>query len=439
MTAIVGLSAREVLDSRGQPTLGVEVRLEDGALGRAMVPSGKSTGSHEAVELRDGDLSRFGGKGVLRAVSHVSGEILERVKGMSALDQAALDAALIKLDGTPDKSRLGANAILGVSLAAAHAAADHRSLPLYRSLDTGAGPLLPVPMFNILNGGQHAANSTDFQEFMVVPLGADSFSHALRMGTEIYHQLGKYLEGRGLSTNIGDEGGFAPSLPSNREAVEVVVRAIEAAGYKPGVDCFIALDAAATEFFDGESYTLARDQISLASGPMTEYYTRWAIDYPIVSIEDGLAEDDWGGWERLTFKVGERVQVVGDDLYVTNPQTPEPGHRDRSKQRHPRKAQPDRHPDRDPSGGHNGQGGRLGHDNQPPLRRDRGHNHRRSGRCHGCGSDKGRGPCPIGAGRQVQPAPANRIGAGVGGPVRRTGGILPPGSAIICDHGQGNP
>ena len=320
MTAIAGLSAREVLDSRGQPTLEVEVRLEDGASGRAMVPSGKSTGSHEALELRDGDPSRFGGKGVLRAVSHVSGEIFERVKGMSALDQAALDAALIEFDGTPDKSRLGANAILGVSLAAAHAAADHRSRPLYRSLDTGAGPLLPVPMFNILNGGQHAANSTDFQEFMVVPLGADSFSHALRMGAEIYHQLGKSLEERGLSTNVGDEGGFAPSLPSNREAVEVVVRAIESAGYKPGVDCFIALDAAATEFFDGESYTLARDQISLASGPMTEYYTRWAIDYPIVSIEDGLAEDDWGGWERLTFKVGERVQVVGDDLYVTNPQ-----------------------------------------------------------------------------------------------------------------------
>ena len=320
MTAIAGLSAREVLDSRGQPTLEVEARLEDGASGRGMVPSGKSTGSHEALELRDDDPSRFGGKGVLKAVSHVSGEIFERVKGMSALDQAALDAALIELDGTPDKSRLGANAILGVSLAAAHAAADHRSLPLYRSLDTGAGPLLPVPMFNILNGGQHAANSTDFQEFMVVPLGAESFSHALRMGAEIYHQLGKYLEERGLSTNVGDEGGFAPSLPSNREAVEVVVQAIEAAGYKPGVDCFIALDAAATEFFDGESYTLARDQISLASGPMTEYYTRWAIDYPIVSIEDGLAEDDWGGWERLTFKVGERVQVVGDDLYVTNPE-----------------------------------------------------------------------------------------------------------------------
>ena len=208
MTAIAGLSAREVLDSRGSPTLEVEVRLEDGAIGRAMVPSGKSTGSHEALELRDGDRSRFGGKGVLRAVSHVEGEIAGRIKGMSVLDQAALDAALIELDGTPDKSRLGANAILGVSLAAAHAAADHRSLPLYRSLDTGAGPLLPVPMFNILNGGQHAANSTDFQEFMVVPLGADSFSHALRMGAEIYHQLGKSLEERGLSTNVGDEGGI---------------------------------------------------------------------------------------------------------------------------------------------------------------------------------------------------------------------------------------
>ena len=320
MTVIIGLAAREVLDSRGSPTLEVEVSLESGASGRAMVPSGKSTGSHEALELRDGDSSRFGGKGVLKAVSHVEGEISARLNGMSALDQPALDAALIDLDGTLDKSRLGANAMLGVSLAAAHAAAAHASLPLYRYLDTGSQPLLPVPMFNILNGGQHAANSTDFQEFMVVPLGAESFSHALRVGAEIYHQLGKSLEERGLSTNVGDEGGFAPSLPSNRDAIEVVVRAIEGAGYKPGEDCFIALDAAATEFFDGESYALARDQISLASGPMSEYYVRWAIDYPIVSIEDGLAEDDWAGWERLTYKIGDRVQVVGDDLFVTNPQ-----------------------------------------------------------------------------------------------------------------------
>ena len=319
MTTIADLAAREVLDSRAQPTLEVEVVLEDGARGRAMVPSGKSTGSHEALELRDGDPSRFGGKGVLKAVSHVRGEIADAVKGMSVLDQEALDAALIELDGTPDKSRLGANAILGVSLAAAHAAASHRSLPLYRSLDTGAGPLLPVPMFNILNGGRHAANSADFQEFMVVPLGAESFSHALRMGAEIYRELGRDLEERGLGANVGDEGGFAPSLLSNRDAIEVVVRSIEAAGYRPGQDCFVALDAAATELFDGESYALARDQVNLASGPMSEYYVRWAIDYPIVSIEDGLAEDDWAGWERLTFKIGERVQVVGDDLYVTNP------------------------------------------------------------------------------------------------------------------------
>ncbi len=319
MSSISSLSAREVLDSRGNPTLEVEITLASGASGRAKVPSGKSTGSHEALELRDEEPSRYGGKGVLRAVSHVRGEIAERVKGMSILDQSALDAALIDLDGTPDKSRLGANALLGVSLAVAHAAAAHRGLPLYRSLDTGADPLLPVPMFNILNGGQHAANSADFQEFMVVPLGADSFAEALRMGAEIYHQLGKSLEERGLSTNVGDEGGFAPSLPSNREAVEVVIRAIEAAGYGPGVDCFVGLDAAATEFFDGESYSLKRDQISLASGPLSEYYTRWAIDYPVISIEDGLAEDDWPGWERLTFKIGDSVQVVGDDLYATNP------------------------------------------------------------------------------------------------------------------------
>ena len=320
MSAITALRAREVLDSRGSPTLEVEVMLGSGARGRAMVPSGKSTGSHEAVELRDGDSFRFGGKGVLRAVANVEEEIAERVVGMSGLDQGGLDNALKKLDGTANKSKLGANAILGVSLAAAHAAADDRSLPLYRSLDTGAEPLLPVPMFNILNGGAHAANSADFQEFMVVPVGADSFTEALRMGAEIYHRLGKSLEERGLSTNVGDEGGFAPSLPSNREAIEVVVRAIEGAGYRPGHDCFVALDAAATEIFDGESYVLARDQISLASGPMSEYYVRWAIDYPIISIEDGLAEDDWAGWERLTFKIGDRVQVVGDDLFVTNPE-----------------------------------------------------------------------------------------------------------------------
>ena len=302
------------------------------------------------------------------------------------------------------------------------------------------GLLLPVPMFNILNGGQHAANSTDFQEFMVVPLGAESFSHALRMGTEIYHQLGKYLEERGLSTNVGDEGGFAPSLPSNREAVEVVVRAIEAAGYKPGVDCFIALDAAATEFFDGESYTLgSRDQISLASGPMTEYYTRWAIDYPIVSIEDGLAEDDWGGWERLTFKVGERVQVVGDDLYVTNPLRLSRGIETEASNAILVKPN---------------QIGTLTETLQVvTMAKEAGWGtiiSHRSGETEdttiadlavatGAGQIKAGAPA-----RSERVAKYNRLlriesESGVGGPVRRTGGILPPGSAIICDHGQGIP
>jgi len=319
MSVISALAAREILDSRGNPTLEVEVTLESGARGRAKVPSGKSTGSHEALELRDGNKSRFNGKGVLQATGHVEGEIADLLRGMSILDQAALDAALIDLDGTPDKSRLGANALLGVSLAAAHAAAAHRGLPLYRSLDTGADPLLPVPMFNILNGGQHATNSADFQEFMVVPIGAESFAEALRMGSEIYHCLGDSLEDLGLSTNVGDEGGFAPPLPSNRQAIEAVLNSIKRAGYTPGQDCFLALDAAATEIFDGQYYNLAKDQVSLASGPLSEYYTRWAIDYPVISIEDGLAEDDWPGWERLTFKVGDQVQVVGDDLYATNP------------------------------------------------------------------------------------------------------------------------
>ena len=319
MSAISSLVAREVLDSRGNPTLEVEVTLEDGARGRAKVPSGKSTGSHEALELRDCDKSRFSGQGVLQAAGHVNGEISDRLRGMSALDQSALDAALIELDGTPDKSRLGANAILGVSLATAHAAAAHEGLPLYRSLDTGADPLLPVPMFNILNGGQHATNSADFQEFMVVPLGAESFAEALRMGSEIYHCLGESLEDLGLPTNVGDEGGFAPPLPSNRQAIEAVLNSIKRAGYTPGQDCFLALDAAATEIFDGQYYNLEKDQVSLASGPLSEYYTRWAIDYPVISIEDGLAEDDWPGWERLTFKIGDQVQVVGDDLYATNP------------------------------------------------------------------------------------------------------------------------
>jgi enolase len=318
MTKIDSVRAREILDSRGNPTLEVEVKLDDGIVGRAAVPSGASTGKYEAVELRDGDKSRYGGKGVLKAVANVNNEIAKAVKGLSATDQAALDQKLIKLDGTPNKARLGANAILGISLAVAHAVALSAEMPLYLYLGQEDIYTLPVPMLNILNGGKHAANSTDFQEFMVVPSGAESFGRALQMATEIYHSLKKVLADRGLNTNVGDEGGFAPSLPSNKAAVEAVVSAIEKAGYKPGKDCFIALDPAASEFYKNGKYILTREGISLTSQEMVEYYVKWAAAYPIISIEDGLAEDDWEGWQLLTKKLGEKVQLVGDDLYVTN-------------------------------------------------------------------------------------------------------------------------
>jgi enolase len=318
MTKIDSVKAREILDSRGNPTLEVEVTLDDGVKGTAAVPSGASTGQHEAVELRDGDKSRFGGKGVLKAVANVNNEIAKAVKGLSATDQAALDRKLIALDGTPNKSRLGANAILGVSLATAHAVAESAEMPLYLYLGQEDIYTLPVPMLNILNGGKHAADSTDFQEFMVVPAGAESFRRALQMATEIYHSLQKVLKDRGLNTNVGDEGGFAPSLPSNKDAIESVVTAIEKAGYVPGKDCYIALDPAASEFYKDGKYILSREGVSLTSEEMVDYYVKWAKAYPIISIEDGMAEDDWAGWQLLTEKLGERVQLVGDDLYVTN-------------------------------------------------------------------------------------------------------------------------
>jgi enolase len=318
MTKIDSVKAREILDSRGNPTLEVEVTLDDGVRGRAAVPSGASTGQHEAVELRDGDKSRFGGKGVLKAAANVNNEIARAVKGMSATDQPALDRKLIELDGTPNKSRLGANAILGVSLATAHAVADSAEMPLYLYLGQEDIYTLPVPMLNILNGGKHAAESTDFQEFMVVPAGAKSFSQALRMATEIYHSLKKVLKDKGLNTNVGDEGGFAPSLPSNKDAIEAILAAMEKAGYVPGQDCFIALDPAASEFYQDGKYVLDREGISLSSEEMVDYYVKWASAYPIISIEDGMAEDDWEGWQLITQKLGERVQLVGDDLYVTN-------------------------------------------------------------------------------------------------------------------------
>ncbi len=319
-SAIESITAREILDSRGNPTVGVEVSLAGGAMGKAMVPSGASTGTHEALELRDGDPHRFGGKGVLRALENVNEVIAPHLKGISALEQEVVDREMIDLDGTPDKSRLGANAILGVSLATAHAAASCESLPLYAYLLDGNESILPVPMFNILNGGKHAQNSTDFQEFMVVPAGAGNFSDALRMGAEVYHALRRLLNEEGLNANVGDEGGFAPGLASNRDAMDIVVGAIEAAGYEAGGDCYVALDIAASELISDGNYVLTGEDATLDSQSMTEYLSQWAVDYPLISIEDGLGEDDWEGWEKLTQKVGDRIQLVGDDLYATNPQ-----------------------------------------------------------------------------------------------------------------------
>jgi len=317
LPTISKVKAREILDSRGNPTLEVEVELSDGTGGRAAVPSGASTGKHEAVELRDGG-PRLNGLGVLKAVQNVNQDIAKAITGMSATDQEAIDRKLIELDGTDNKSRLGANATLGTSLAVAHAAANQTATPLYRYLENTSIYTLPVPMMNILNGGRHAANSTDFQEFMIVPAGASSFRHGLQIGTEVYHSLKRLLKDRGLNTNVGDEGGFAPSLSSNREAIEAVVSAIEAAGYQPGKDCFIALDPAASEFYHDDRYVLTREEASLSTFEMVDYYVKWVSDYPIISLEDGLAEDDWDGWEMLTKKLGDRVLLVGDDLYVTN-------------------------------------------------------------------------------------------------------------------------
>jgi len=322
---IKGVKAREILDSRGNPTVEVEVLLSDGTVAIAAVPSGASTGIHEALELRDGDKSRFGGMGVQRAVGNVDSRIGPAIAGMSALDQAAIDRKMIQLDGTPNKSELGANAILGVSLAVAHAAARFSNLPLYRHLGGAEACTLPVPLMNILNGGKHAEDSTDLQEFMVVPTGVKSFADAYRAGSEIYHALRSVLRSKGLNTNVGDEGGFAPSLKSNKKAVELILIAIEKAGYSPGTDCFIALDPAASTFYENGRYVLAKEGVSLTSEEMAGFYAEWVSSYPIISIEDGMAEDDWEGWRLLTQRLGARVQLVGDDLYATNLQRLERG------------------------------------------------------------------------------------------------------------------
>ena len=319
MTAIVDIHARQILDSRGNPTIEVEVLLDDGSFGRAGVPSGASTGKHEAVELRDGDASRYGGKGVLKACAAVNGEIFDALSGMDAEEQADLDAAMIELDGTPNKSRLGANAILGVSLAAAKAAAEARGMTLHKYIGGVSAHVLPVPMMNIINGGAHADNGIDFQEFMIMPVGAPTLAEAVRWGAEIFHTLKKGLSDAGLSTSVGDEGGFAPNIASPAAALDFIMASIEKAGYRPGEDIMLALDSAATEFFQGGKYELAGEGRSLSAAEMVDYYAELAGKYPILSIEDGMAEDDFDGWKLLTERLGSTHQLVGDDLFVTNP------------------------------------------------------------------------------------------------------------------------
>lgn len=320
MTEIVDIYAREILDSRGNPTIEVEVFLESGIIGRAAVPSGASTGEHEAVELRDGDKNRYMGKGVLNAVKNVNEVIGEELIGLEVTDQTLIDTLMIELDGTPNKRKLGANAILGISLAVAKAAAKAVGLPLYQYIGGINAKTMPVPMMNIINGGSHADNSVDFQEFMIAPAGAEDFREGLRMGAEVFHTLKKVLTKKNLNTSVGDEGGFAPDLKSNEEALQVIILAIEQAGYKPGEDIFICLDPASSEFYNKKTglYELASENRKLSAEEMIEFYSKWLDNYPIVSIEDGLDENDWSGWKQMTDKLGKRVQLVGDDLFVTN-------------------------------------------------------------------------------------------------------------------------
>ena len=319
MSAILDITAREILDSRGNPTVEVDVTLEDGSLGRAAVPSGASTGAHEAVELRDGDKSRYMGKGVLKAVEAVNGEIFEALVGMDALDQIGIDETMIDLDGTPNKSRLGANAILGVSLAVAKAAADFTGQPLYRYVGGTSARTLPVPMMNIINGGEHADNPIDIQEFMIMPVAAETIQDAVRMGSEIFHTLKKELSSAGYNTGIGDEGGFAPALSSTTEALDFIMKSIEKAGYKPGEEVYLALDCASTEYYRDGVYDMKGEGKKLSSAENVDYLANLVANYPIISIEDGMAEDDWEGWKLLTEKLGDKIQLVGDDLFVTNP------------------------------------------------------------------------------------------------------------------------
>ncbi len=406
MALIDAIHAREILDSRGNPTVEVEVLLSDGSMGRAAVPSGASTGAFEAAERRDEDPKRYQGKGVLGAVAAVIEDIAEVVEGMDAADQRAIDTVMMDLDGTANKSKLGANAILGVSLAVANAAAESSNLPLYKYLGGPNAHVLPVPLMNILNGGSHADSDVDIQEFMIAPLGASTFSEGLRWGVEVYHNLKSVLKEKGLSTGLGDEGGFAPNLPSNRAALELIIEAITRAGYTPGDDIALALDVASSEFFENGTYQF--EGKSVTAQEMSDYYAQLVADFPMVSIEDPLDEDDWEGWKTLTDAIGDKVQLVGDDLFVTNPERLARGIETRHRQLAAGQGEPDRFADRNPGRHLDGPACRLHHHHLAPLRRDRRHHDRRHLRCHQRRSDQDRCPGPLRARCQVQPAAAHR-------------------------------
>ena len=411
-TTITDIRALEILDSRGNPTIEVEVSLEGGVSGRAAVPSGASTGQHEAWELRDGDKKRYGGKGVKKAVEAVNDEIAAALCGMDALDQPSNSTqALIKLDGTDNKKKLGANAILGVSLANAHAAAAAVGQPLFKYLGGPNAKVLPVPMMNVINGGAHSDAPIDFQEFMIMPKGLPTFSKALRAGVEIFHSLKAVLKKRGLSTAVGDEGGFAPKFTSADDALETLVQAIDDAGYKVGEEVFLALDAAASEFYDEEKnvYRFKKsDGSERNAADLVAYYKELTGKFPIISIEDGCAEGDWDGWKLLTDALGDKVQIVGDDVFVTNVEFLKKGHRARGGQFDPGQSQPDRHADRNPRRHRTGQGKQIHGRHQPSLGRDRGYHHCRHRRGYERGSDQNGVALPDGPRRQIQPVVANR-------------------------------
>ncbi len=425
MSAIVDIIAREILDSRGNPTIEADAVLESGVSGRAAVPSGASTGSKEAIELRDGDEARYFGKGVLRAVENVNTEICEAILGLDASEQAFIDKTMIELDGTDNKSRLGANALLAVSCAVAKAAADESSLPLYRYLG-GAGEMqLPVPLMNVINGGAHANNKVDLQEFMLVPVGAPSFREALRYGVEVFHTLKKIIDARGMPTTVGDEGGFAPNLPSNESALELLMEAIDKAGYTAGTDVALALDCAASEYYEDGVYNLASEGLRLTRSQMVDTLASWCDKYPIISIEDGMSEHDWEGWKLLTDRLGKKVQLVGDDLFVTNTKILKQGITKGRRELDPDQDQPDRHAVGDLCRDHDGASRRIHGRRLASVRGDRGQPHRGHRGGYQRRPDQDRLVVALRPDRQVQPAAAHRGGPRRSGELSGPRGFLP--------------